>query len=137
MSPSRRGFKDLLADLSEAVNAAAELVSLGKERWESERPLRLAGEAVVGRIGDIATKLPEELVAGTTELPWAEIKGMRILVDQAYHSIDYERVWRTLRDDVPELERVVRRWVEQERAQGLGKGAVRERGQGHDLGLDR
>jgi uncharacterized protein with HEPN domain len=38
---------------------------------------------VVGRIGDIATKLPGELVAGTSELPWAEIQGMRIVVDHA------------------------------------------------------
>jgi uncharacterized protein with HEPN domain len=35
---------------------------------------------------------------------------MRIVVDHAYHAIDYERVWRTLRDDVPELHRVVGRW---------------------------
>jgi uncharacterized protein with HEPN domain len=62
----------------------------------------------------IATKLPEELVAGTPELPWTQIKGMRIVVDHAHHSIDYERVWRTLRDDVPELNRAVGRWVELE-----------------------
>ena len=112
MSRGRRGLHDLLADLTEAVDAAAELVAAGKERWDDERPLRLAGEAVIGRIGDIATKLPEDLVAGTAELPWAEIRGMRIVVDHAYHGIDYERVWRTLRDDVPELDRAVRRWVE-------------------------
>jgi hypothetical protein len=34
------------ADLAEAADAAAELVRLGKERWDTERPLRLAGEAV-------------------------------------------------------------------------------------------
>jgi hypothetical protein len=43
-----RGVDDLLADLAEAVDAAAELVDLGKERWDAERPLRLAGEAVIG-----------------------------------------------------------------------------------------
>lgn len=91
MSRGRRGLHDLVADLAEAVDAAAELVAAGKERWDEERPLRLAGEAVVGRIGDIATKLPDDLVAGTSELPWAEIKGMRIVVDHAYHGIDYER----------------------------------------------
>jgi uncharacterized protein with HEPN domain len=103
VSRGRRRLEDLLGDLAEAVDAAGELVGLGKERWDIERPLRLAGEAVVGRIGDIATKLPADLVAGTSELPWAEIKGMRIVVDHAYHAIDYERVWRTLRDDVPEV----------------------------------
>jgi hypothetical protein len=38
-----RGVDDLLADLAEAADAAAELVSLGKKRWDTERPLRLAG----------------------------------------------------------------------------------------------
>lgn len=118
MTRGRRGLHDLLADFAEAVDAAAELVASGKERWDAERPLRLAGEAVVGRIGDIASKLPDDLVSGTSELPWAEIKGMRIVVDHAYHSIDYERVWRTLQDDVPEMDRVIRRWVEQ----GTGSG---------------
>ncbi len=51
MTAARRNFDDLLEDLAEAVDAAAELVALGKDRWEAERPLRLAGEAVVGRLG--------------------------------------------------------------------------------------
>jgi hypothetical protein len=57
-----RGVEDLLADLAEAADAAAELVSLGKKRWDTERPLRLAGEAVIGRLGDIGTKLNRRAV---------------------------------------------------------------------------
>ncbi len=57
-----RGVDDLLADLAEAADAAAELVRLGKERRDTERPLRLAGEAVIGRLGDIAAKLPDEVI---------------------------------------------------------------------------
>ena len=70
-----RGVDDLLADLAEAVDAAAELVNLGKLRRDSERPLRLAGEAVIGRLGDIATKLPDEVLKATPEIPWREVKG--------------------------------------------------------------
>ena len=88
-----RGVDDLLADLAEAVDAAAELVNLGKLRWDSERPLRLAGEAVIGRLGDIATKLPDEVIKATPEIPWREVKGMRIIAAHAYHRIDYEEVW--------------------------------------------
>ena len=137
MSPDRRGIQALLADLAEAVDAAAELVAIGKDRWDAERPLRLAGEAVIGRIGDIATKLPAQLVAATAELPCAEIRGMRIVVDHAYHSIDYERVWRTLRDDVPELNRSVSRWVGRELGQDLRRDdqQAKERDRGPDLGL--
>ena len=80
-----RGVDDLLADLAEAVDAAAELVS-GKERWDAERPLGLAGEAVIGRLGDVATKLPDEAIKATPEIPWREVKGMRIIAAHAYPS---------------------------------------------------
>jgi uncharacterized protein with HEPN domain len=84
-----RGLDDLLADLAEAVDAASELVNLGKERWDRERPLRLAGEAVIGRLGDIAIK-PDEVIEATFDVPWREVKGMRIIAAHAYHRIDYE-----------------------------------------------
>ena len=105
-----RGVDDLLADLAEAVDAAAELVSLGKKRWDSERPLRLAGEAVIGRLRDIATKLPDEVTKGTPEIPWREVKGMRVIAAHAYHRIDYEEIWVTLRDDVPRMDQAIKRW---------------------------
>jgi uncharacterized protein with HEPN domain len=41
--------------------------------------LRLAGEAVIGRLGDIASKLPDEVIKATPEIPWREVKGMRII----------------------------------------------------------
>lgn|GEM_PF-991057 len=135
MTPAKRSLEDLLADLREAADAAAELVALGKERWDRERPLRLAGEAVVGRIGDIATKLPDFLVRATSELPWAEIKGMRIVVDHAYHSIDYDRVWQTLREDVPVLKSTIDRWIEREKHLGLDRFWDKGRSPGPDVGL--
>jgi uncharacterized protein with HEPN domain len=105
-----RGVDDLLTDLADAADAAAELVRFGKERWDAERVLRLAGEAVIGRLGDIATKLPDEVIKATPEIPWREVKGMRIVAAHAYHRIDYEEVWVTLRDDVPRLDQAIKRW---------------------------
>jgi uncharacterized protein with HEPN domain len=109
-----RGVDDLLTDLAEAADAAAELVRLGKDRWDAERPLQLAGEAVIGRLGDIAAKLPEEVVKGTPDIPWREVRGMRIIAAHAYHRIDYDEVWITLRDDVPRLDRAIKRWRERQ-----------------------
>jgi uncharacterized protein with HEPN domain len=105
-----RRVDDLLADLAEAVDAAAEIVQLGKKRWDSERPLRLAGEAIISRVGDIATKLPDEVIDATPEIPWRQVKGMRIIAAHAYHRIDYEEVWVTLRDDIPRLDEAMKRW---------------------------
>jgi uncharacterized protein with HEPN domain len=65
------------------ADAAAELVRLGKRRWDTERPLRLAGEAVIGRLGDIAAKLPDQVVVATPEIPWREVKGLRFIAANA------------------------------------------------------
>ena len=35
---------------------------------------------------------------------------MRIIAAHAYHRIDYEEGWVTLRDDVPQLEEAINRW---------------------------
>jgi hypothetical protein len=35
---------------------------------------------------------------------------MRIIAVHAYHRIDYEEVWVTLHDDVPQLEEAINRW---------------------------
>jgi uncharacterized protein with HEPN domain len=108
---ARRSLGELLADLDEAIDASRELIACGKERWEVERPLRLAGEAVIGRIGDVASKLPDQLLAEIREVPWDDIRGMRIVVDHVYHAVDYNIVWETLRDDVPKLGLAIERWL--------------------------
>jgi uncharacterized protein with HEPN domain len=105
-----RRIDDLLADLAEAADAAAEIVRLGKKRWDSERLLRLAGEAIISRLGDIATKLPDDVIEATPDIPWRQVKGMRIIAAHAYHRIDYEEVWVTLRDDIPQLDTAIKRW---------------------------
>ena len=105
-----RSLSELLTDLDEAVAAAAEIVRQGKERWDTDGILHLAGEAVVGRIGDVATKLPTQLVQDTPQVPWEDVRGMRIIVDHLYHAVDYEILWETLRDDVPELGRAIEHW---------------------------
>ena len=87
---------------------------MGKKRRDTERPLRLAGEAVIGRLGDIATKLPDEVIKATPGIPWREVKGMRIIAAHAYHRIAYEEVWVTLRDDVPRMDEVIKRWRQAE-----------------------
>jgi uncharacterized protein len=47
----------------------------GASPWDTERPLRLAGEAVTGRLDDIATKLPDEIIKATPEIPWRESRA--------------------------------------------------------------
>jgi predicted nucleotidyltransferase/uncharacterized protein with HEPN domain len=106
----RRRVDEIVADIGEAAEAAEELVGRGRDAWEKDVLLRLAGEAVMGRIADAASRLPDELKAGIPEVPWDDLRDVRILVDHIYHRIDYDALWGTLRDDVADLLERLRRW---------------------------
>jgi hypothetical protein len=40
-------------------------LQLGKKRWDNECPLRLASEAIISRLGDIASKPTTEVGVST------------------------------------------------------------------------
>jgi uncharacterized protein with HEPN domain len=99
----KRPVDTLLDDIIEAAEVADKIVRRGRETFESDPVAQFGAEAVVGRIGDAASKLPEEVRAAMPEIPWKEIIGFRIVVDHAYHRLDYGRVWNTLCEDIPRL----------------------------------
>lgn len=107
----RREPKQVVGDLLEACDQAAEIVLRGRHRYDADAVHRLAAEAVLGRIGDAAKKLTTEFGDDLPRsIPWTQIVGLRIIVDHAYHKIDYDIVWSTLEGDVPELREAIVDW---------------------------
>jgi uncharacterized protein with HEPN domain len=105
-----RRLDALLGDIEEAGSAAEELVSRGMDAWNRDRLLQLAGEAIIGRLADAAGRLPKAAKDGITDVPWDDIRDIRILVDHIYHRIDYDALWRTLERDVPHLLERLHAW---------------------------
>lgn len=105
-----RAADKIVGDLLDAADAAAEIVSRGKDAWQRDRLLGLAGEAVISRIGDAAAKLPEQVQAAMPAVPWDDIRANRVLVAHIYHRIDYEILWETLARDVPSLASEIEAW---------------------------
>jgi uncharacterized protein with HEPN domain len=106
----KRPVDKLLDDIIQAAEVADEIVRRGRDRFKSDAVAQYGAEAVVGRIGDAASKLPEEVRASMPGIPWKEIIGLRIVVDHAYHRLDYGRVWNTLCLDVPSLRVAIERY---------------------------
>jgi uncharacterized protein with HEPN domain len=109
---SRRPVDKIVIDLLDAVQAASELVGRGRDAYESDRMLRLAGEAVIGRIGDSAAKLRDQVGDQLPpQVPWDDVIANRIVVDHVYHRVDYDLLWNTLERDVPALGERLREWA--------------------------
>jgi uncharacterized protein with HEPN domain len=109
---TRRTGEKVLADLLDSADAGAELVGRGRAAFDQDRLLRLASEAVVGRIGEAARKLLAEFGEDLPpDIPWSDVVGARIVVDHAYHRVDYDVLWSTLERDVPAMAASLARWA--------------------------
>ena len=59
-------------------------------------------------IGEASKKLSSDLKQTYYEIPWKEIAGMRDKLIHDYLGVDIKVVWRTIREDIPFLEKLIK-----------------------------
>ncbi len=59
-------------------------------------------------IGEAAKQLSDDFRAKHSKIPWKDIVGMRNVLIHDYMGIDYESVWNTIEQYIPELKRTLR-----------------------------
>lgn len=60
-------------------------------------------------IGEAANHVPDELVSEHPDVPWTEMRGMRNVVIHEYFGVSLAIVWETVQQDLPSVERKLRR----------------------------
>ena len=68
-----------------------------------DRVLTLALVKCIEIIGEAASKVGIDTRTSHTEIPWADIVGMRHRLIHAYFDIDFDRVCDTITTDLPPL----------------------------------
>jgi uncharacterized protein with HEPN domain len=104
-----RPVDKLLDDSVAAIAVGDAIVRRGRESFDHDPVLQYSAEAVIGHIGDAASKLPSEICAAMPEVPWQAIIGARIMVDHVYHRLEHGRIWLTLTEDLPQLRASIER----------------------------
>lgn len=102
-----RHILDACATLNEVrdrVRSAAGLEAHPVERAAAERLLTVIGEAAKNVSPTFRTQHPE--------IPWRWMAGLRDRLVHHYFGVDYEAVWATITEDLPEMEAQVRAVVE-------------------------
>ncbi len=58
-------------------------------------------------IGEASKNIPEKFREGHNEIPWSEMISMRNKVIHEYISVDVETLWKTIKEDLPKLNRQI------------------------------
>jgi uncharacterized protein with HEPN domain len=63
-------------------------------------------------IGEVSKKISTDTKQVNLDIPWKEIAGMRDKLIHDYLGVDNEVVWKTIQEDVPMLERQIKKFIE-------------------------
>lgn len=99
--------KDDLVRMRHMFDAAQEALSFTKDRKRSDldknRMLSLSLVRLIEIIGEAASKISLECQNRYQAIPWGQIISMRNRLIHAYFDIDNDRLWDTVRADLPAL----------------------------------
>ena len=93
-----------LLDILLAARRAIEHAS--KTNWDEFQKNTLYQDAIVRTIeiiGEAAARISDETKTAHTEIPWKEIIGMRNRLIHEYLDVDVQKVWKTVKEDIPPL----------------------------------
>lgn len=89
--------------LDAAKEAASFTRNKTRQALEKDRMLALSLVRLIEIIGEAASQVSQEFQEQHPEIPWTQIVAMRNRLIHAYFNIDLDRIWDTIKDDLPPL----------------------------------
>ena len=93
---------------------------ISDEEFSRDATYQRAFARIFEIIGEATKQLKEEFREQHPKIPWSYMAKMRDKLIHHYFGIDYQMVWRTVVEDVPELKMSVQRIVDQAEQNGGG-----------------
>jgi uncharacterized protein with HEPN domain len=104
-----------LKDILDALDSIEAFVQ-GMNQDDFEKDDKTAS-AVVKKfeiIGEATKQLSSEVRQKYPEVPWSDMAGMRDRLIHGYFGVDYEVVWRTIKERIPQVKPQIRKILEKE-----------------------
>lgn len=101
-------FNDIL-EMIENIKTFTEGISF--EELENDKKTLYAVIRCLEVLGEAVKKIPNLIRDEYPEIPWLEISGMRDKLIHEYFGVDIETVWDTIKEDLPPLEKIVKRII--------------------------
>jgi uncharacterized protein with HEPN domain len=93
-----------LFDMIQAIEKAEQLsFGLTEDEFVRNELMQWAIYSQIIILGEAAGRVERAFQNDHPEIPWSSVTGMRHRLVHGYDSVDWERVWKTLRRDFPPL----------------------------------
>ena len=71
--------------------------------YKTDISFQYACNMCIIQIGELVSRFSDEFLDTNKHIPWYAIKGMRNLHAHDYDRVDFDIVWNTLKEDIPDL----------------------------------
>lgn len=109
MAAEDRDAALLLDMLRYAEEASAVVRGMTYERYAADRLRVLALERAIEIVGEAARHISPAKMTAMPGIPWKEIHGQRNMLAHLYGKIDHFQLFRTAREDLPQLMAILRK----------------------------
>ena len=99
-----RQFGDFIDDILRASRKSIEFLgSLSLDEFIRDEKTGFAIVRALEIVGEAAKRIPPEVRDRHPEIPWRSMAGIRDKLIHDYVSVNWEIVWRTVKEDLPPL----------------------------------
>ena len=100
----KREYKLFIQDIKECIAQIDKFVAdLTLEEFKTDEMVSSAVVRKLEVIGEATKNIPSEIRQKYKELPWSDMARMRDKIIHGYFGIDYEVVWKTIKERLPEI----------------------------------
>jgi len=104
----KRDYRDSLLDIFNAIRDIDDFVKdMDLESFVKNKEKLYATIYCLHVIGEAVKSIPAEIREKYQEIPWRRIAGMRDRLIHGYFAVDFERVWQTVKRDLPPLKEAI------------------------------
>jgi uncharacterized protein with HEPN domain len=100
--------KERLLHILDAIDSIIDFTyDLSYQQYNDDFKLRLALIKLLEIIGEAANGISEETQERFSEVEWSILKSVRNVLVHEYFGIDYDIIWNTIKDRIPELKQKI------------------------------
>jgi uncharacterized protein with HEPN domain len=110
-----RNYRLYLKDILDAIDSIESFVSgMDLAMFQADDKTSSAVMRKLEIIGEATKQVPDEIRKAHAAIPWKEMAGMRDRLIHFYFGIDYQLIWRAIKERLPQIKGEIDKIMQEE-----------------------